>query len=371
MLLRNAFWLVAVFSLLFGTDAHATLSFDADATESGVRYIIVSGEFELSDDLTPFSELVRVHDPSAVTFQSGGGNPFKAMELGRLIRRHGLITIQTRRAECASACALAFLGGIQRFAQPGSIGVHQSSFADDAGLDADMAVSAIQRATAEIMSYISEIGADPALVQLALQYDSEDIRYLSGSEMAQYRVTSNEPREGVPMAPTMPIAPPPRTSAEDLRIPEARSGLIRHPRGSVILKAEPDEDSQPVAQAQNGAPVSIIGNTDRWYRVQLGASVGYAHHSWVWVDQFEGGNFEDRYVQIKSLRSYVASEAFVQASTIPLSVHLATNGWFAITLKETFPDQLARRELERRKDQLPADSFVTYGNTYVRKVCCD
>ena len=53
--------------------------------------------------------------------------------------------------------------------------------------------------------------------------------------------------------------------------------------------------------------------------------------------------------------------------------HLASNGWFAVTLAGTFEEQVAARELARLKasNEVPNDSFITYGNTYVRNVCCD
>ncbi|KSV91956.1 hypothetical protein N181_30510 [Sinorhizobium fredii USDA 205] len=152
---------------------------------------MVTGDFAYEDDLSAFVAVVRAHRAVAVAFNSPGGNVSKAMELGRLIRSEGFVTIQSRGSECASACALAFLGGLQRFAQPGSIGVHRSSFSDTRSMSVDDAVSHIQRLTADIMAYISEMGADPALLQLALQYASGDMRYLSLSEMAQFRVTTD------------------------------------------------------------------------------------------------------------------------------------------------------------------------------------
>ncbi|RWE17628.1 MAG: hypothetical protein EOS76_18390, partial [Mesorhizobium sp.] len=38
-----------------------------------------------------------------------------------------------------------------------------------------------------------EMGVDPALLQLSLQYDSNDIRYLSMSEMVKYKVVTFTP----------------------------------------------------------------------------------------------------------------------------------------------------------------------------------
>ena len=59
----------------------------------------------------------------------------------------------------------------------------------------DEAVSAVQQGTADVIAYIAEMGADPGLLALAFSYDSSDIRYLSGSEMARFRVTTEPPLE--------------------------------------------------------------------------------------------------------------------------------------------------------------------------------
>jgi uncharacterized caspase-like protein len=79
------------------------------------------------------------------------------------------------------------------------------------------------------------------------------------------------------------------------------------------------------------------------------------------------------YIQIKSFEDRSNAEAYVKSSTIPVSAFLANNGWFAITLRTTLGEAEAREMAQKMKasNQIPADSFVTYGNTYVEKVCCE
>src|SRR5690606_33687559 len=103
-------------------------------------------------------KLVASSGAEFVTFDSRGGNISSAMRIGRAIRASGVSTLQIRSNECASACALAFLGGVARNADPGSIGVHQSSFSADAELDSNAATTAVQLITAEILDYIIEMG---------------------------------------------------------------------------------------------------------------------------------------------------------------------------------------------------------------------
>ncbi|TIO79017.1 MAG: hypothetical protein E5X74_26310 [Mesorhizobium sp.] len=110
--------------------------------------------------------------------------------MGRMIRAAGLDTLQVRQLQCASACSLAFLGGVRRVADAGSIGVHRASFDTNSGMSADEAVAQIQAGTAQVMAYMTEMGVDPKLMEVALSYDRSDMRYLSASEMAELRVTN-------------------------------------------------------------------------------------------------------------------------------------------------------------------------------------
>src|SRR5690242_9511208 len=92
--------LLIVVSIMLGAPAHAGLQFQAGQAGWGLHYILVSGDFAYQDDLSTFENLVRSNSATAVTFSSPGGNIQKAMELGRLIRRLGINTIQFRAVEC-------------------------------------------------------------------------------------------------------------------------------------------------------------------------------------------------------------------------------------------------------------------------------
>ncbi|RWP51361.1 hypothetical protein [Mesorhizobium sp.] len=374
--------------LLGATAARAGLQFQAGQADAGPRYIFVSGDFAFQDDLSGFEALARSNASVAVTFQSPGGNIQKAMELGRIIRRLGLNTVQFRALECASACSLAFLGGIVRYAEPGAIGVHKSSFSGDIAISTKDAVSVVQQVTAEIITYMVEMGVDPALLQLSLQYDDDDVRYLSKSEMTKYKVitldfeaiqppVASQSPSPTPSFQPAPIQPPvaslpPASENSSLAIPEAHSGRIRHPKGAAPLKALANGKSATLVNLPNGSPVAILGNAARWYRVQVNGLIGYMHDTWVYVDQYESGPFGQRHIQVKSFDNLADASAYVRSSSIPLAAYLATNGWFAVTLKDTFDQVMAKNlaaELKAR-GAIPGDAHMTFGNTYVRRVCC-
>ncbi|NTS29756.1 SH3 domain-containing protein [Phyllobacterium sp. BT25] len=375
-----------------GTSVATALTFKSGELTNGIKYIAVQGEFEFDENLAPFAQLVKQTDPIFVSFNSPGGNPVKAMELGRLIRILNLATYQPRGSvECASACALAFLGGVVRMAEPGAIGVHKSSFSGSANLNLDAAVSQIQHVTAETISYMTEMGVDPALLELSLKYEKDDIRYLSKSEMTAYRVTTPMPSGDQNVASDQNIAPPaptqlpaPRTTAAlpdssipaiDARfeIPLARTGKVRHPEGSEFLRASTDQASQKLGMVKNGDPVSILNVYDRWYYVNVRGQTGYLHHNWVKVDQFVSMPFNNRYIQIASFDNYLETQAYMAKSSMRLTAYYATNHWFAVTLSGTYPAKRAAEALKVMKSNgsIPDDAFMTVGNTYVGKACCE
>ncbi|MBB3458628.1 hypothetical protein FHT86_006954 [Rhizobium sp. BK313] len=158
-----------------------------------------------------------------------------------------------------------------------------------------------------------------------------------------------------------------------LDVPQARSGIARHPKGAAPIKAGPYADSKTTGQALNGSPVQVLETDGNWYRVSTGASIGFMHYSWVRVNQFEEPPGDGRFVQVRSFGTLAEAQAFVTQSSIPLAAHLAANGWIAVTLHDIY----GQREAKDLSNALKAhgliakDAMVTLGNTYVRKVCCD
>jgi hypothetical protein len=364
--------------------AKANLEFMAGETDDGLRYIVVTGRFDFNDDLLPFQQLVERKSTQVVSFQSPGGSAFKAMELGRLIRKLGLTTLQPRELDCASACALAFMGGVERAASPGALGFHQSSFSDEADFDVSTAVSMIQRAMADVVVYMQEMGIDPSLLQIALKTRPDDMSYLSGEEMSRYGVTTHSKARGMPQqrvaraAPHEPRLPSagatsPLGFADQSRLPEARTGEIRHAEGFVLLRHAPSASAAAIARLPNNYRIDILGSSDRWYRVKTEFGVGHLHHTWVRVDQFDATPGLQRLIQIKSFSNAPDAFEFARSFPLPVSVFLATNGWYAVTLVDAV-DLAAAIERTRRLKRIgsiPDDSFVTLGNTYARRVCCN
>jgi hypothetical protein len=130
----------------------------------------------------------------AVWLNSPGGNLFAGMQLGRIIRKHGASThiINYRTllpGECYSACSLAFLGGVYRFANNGAhYGVHRASLqAGPTAGDGDLG----QDLSAAIRSYIREMGVDARLFDLWVKAGPDEMYLLSQQQAKDLGVVNN------------------------------------------------------------------------------------------------------------------------------------------------------------------------------------
>ncbi|MBX5182261.1 hypothetical protein HJB88_06330 [Rhizobium sp. NZLR5] len=173
-------------------EGHAAISYQRLDGAPGERGLVIKGVFEFSDDPTKLVDEYRQYQADYISFDSPGGNVVTAISFGRAIRALNARTIQIRAMECASACAFAFAGGVERFAEPGSIGVHRVSLSDDIPMDKNLAVSTVQLLTGEIIGYLTDMGVSPNLLQLSLSIDSTDIRYLTAAEMRDWNINTPE-----------------------------------------------------------------------------------------------------------------------------------------------------------------------------------
>jgi hypothetical protein len=134
--------------------------------------IIASGPIDLETP-TIFTALMasirRVRgtvDSATIEFDSPGGSLIGGMVLGRAIRAYGFTTRVSEGRECASACAIAFLGGVSRYVSgDGKLGVHQFASqpaiehpdspqftGKDAIIDQDL--------VGQTLDYVKEMGVD-------------------------------------------------------------------------------------------------------------------------------------------------------------------------------------------------------------------
>jgi membrane-bound ClpP family serine protease len=108
-------------ALLAATARAANIEIE-NSPVSGVATISIDGKFELRDG-DKFQDKSKELTKAIVLFRSNGGNVIEAIKIGEALRRKGFSSLVLD--QCASACALAWLGATQRFMADGArIGFH-------------------------------------------------------------------------------------------------------------------------------------------------------------------------------------------------------------------------------------------------------
>jgi len=134
-----------------------------------------------------------------MSFNSAGGDVRAAIALGLEIRERGIETFQEasytevltqgqqatiENAVCASACVLAFIGGVNRIVERDAlIGVHQFS-----GGGADLGESAAQALSVILARYIQAMGVSRVMLDVAALVPPTEMYWLTRQELVELRI---------------------------------------------------------------------------------------------------------------------------------------------------------------------------------------
>lgn len=139
---------------------------------AGAR-ITITGDLELTDAIALQRKTAAVTE-AVVVLRSSGGNAAAGVSIGRYIRKKGFLTVVPAEAGCASACALAWLGGVRRFmAADARIGFH-AAYRLGSGRARRLA-----SANARIAEYVTGLGLSPQAVDYVTSAPPERMYWLS------------------------------------------------------------------------------------------------------------------------------------------------------------------------------------------------
>jgi len=97
---------------------------DVSRLDDGSALVLLQGDIEL-DDIAQFWARAATLSKATIAFRSDGGSLLAGIRIGTLIREREFVTLVPDGARCASACAVAWLGGLQRLMGNGSkVGFH-------------------------------------------------------------------------------------------------------------------------------------------------------------------------------------------------------------------------------------------------------
>lgn len=160
-----------------------------------VNAILLKGGVEDGDtfDLKVYISKLPKKPTVIVYLNSPGGNLREGMRLGRFFYENKIETAVETKTACASACALAFLGGRDDNGKPhrtkssnSGLGFHSFSREfDNKSYSADDLKIVVQQTQTQVFlvaEYLKSIDADLDIVRLMLKAQANQMNYISNDE---------------------------------------------------------------------------------------------------------------------------------------------------------------------------------------------
>ncbi|MBP7241438.1 hypothetical protein [Amaricoccus sp.] len=167
----------------WGTPATGRVAWGPYDGDAGRAWIRVAGDLtmEVADDFDRVAAEVKIGFPGRdavdVLLASDGGQMAAGIAIGSEARRQGFSTIAG--GTCASACALAWLGGVRLGIESdgGRVGFHQIYDRDSGTAD--------PQGNALAGSYLAKLGYDYAVTAFATEAGPDDMRWLESADAAR------------------------------------------------------------------------------------------------------------------------------------------------------------------------------------------
>ena len=213
-------------------------------------YILAEGVF-VEDTAEKFKAFLAENGKADGTWniplyiQSLGGSLGAAMEMGQMLREHGMSTVSFNW--CASACTYMMMGGVNRVvAKDGVYAVHQFSY--DNSIDPQKLVYSnadlqhFQDLVASLNDYAKALGVDPEVVSIASHTPPSTTTNLTREQLVKL-VVENVPTDQVDGQDIAAIAirgvnAPDQKILEGLELPEAPNVFNIQPHGLTKLAAQ-------------------------------------------------------------------------------------------------------------------------------------
>jgi hypothetical protein len=203
---RRGLFGAAFVALLAGACAQpaGAIEISKHASDSAeVNAIQLKGSIQDGDtfDLQVYISKLPKKAAIAVYLNSPGGNLREGMRLGRFFYDNKIETTVETKTACASACALAFLGGRdgstgkphRTKAANSGLGFHAFSreFDKDQKYTADDLKTVVQQTQSQIFvvaEYLKAIGADLEVLRLMLKAQANQMYFLSNDEALAFNI---------------------------------------------------------------------------------------------------------------------------------------------------------------------------------------
>jgi hypothetical protein len=144
--------------------------------------IAVVGDLDVGDE-KKFVDLALSTEAALVVFESPGGNLIAGIEIGKAIHLKGFGTLVPDGVQCASACALAWLGGRIRFmGETGRIGFHA------AYTDRDGQASVSASGNALVGAYLNQLGLPMPAIMYITDAPPDSMQWLNFADAQRFGI---------------------------------------------------------------------------------------------------------------------------------------------------------------------------------------
>lgn len=201
-LLRSSFLFLSVLALLATVTAQQT-----QALDFGIRYendspnlnaITATGDVEPgdADKLEVYLSGLEQRNHTAIYFSSRGGSLYEGMRIGLVLKQWGVKSVVEHDAMCASACALAFLGGRDRQGNKWMSSTTRSRLGFHAfaipGKTEDN-TNQTQRTVSDILDYATQVGAPQEIMVRTFRAASDSMDWFSIDDMLSLGIRVYDP----------------------------------------------------------------------------------------------------------------------------------------------------------------------------------
>lgn len=270
-------------SALAGLAPAFAASIDAVKVPGGIDLIFVDGRMEYGDEKT-FANVALPLDDAIVVLRSPGGNLNAGIEIGKAIHLKGFKTYVPDEQYCASACAIAWLGGQKRMmSTTARVGFH-AAFTEQNGAKEVTSIG-----NALVGAYFAQLGLPEKAIVYLTASAPESIQWLTfedaqsnGIEVTRLDLSGED--GGTPAG--MRAAPSPRTPdslgtppaasvstpATDPSVPTSHLPWAQYGDWVQIYSRAQEADAIQLAQLfqQRFPNVHVFRFTNGWYAVLLG-----------------------------------------------------------------------------------------------------
>jgi hypothetical protein len=175
-------YLLAIAAWLIVVNGAGAASIEVKTIEPANALVMIEGDLELTD-IDSFRNKIAPLSKATVAFRSDGGSLLAGIRIGMMIRVKNFITVVPDQAQCASACAVAWLGGAHRFMGTGSkVGFH-AAYIQRAGTTTESGPG-----NAVLGAYLDQIGLPEDAIVYITQAAPNSMKWLTMDEAAQHGI---------------------------------------------------------------------------------------------------------------------------------------------------------------------------------------